>query len=218
MHPVHIVLVEDEVLLRASLQQLLIETGYAVSCFSSGKGLIDLLNEKAERTRPWSLVIMDVHLDGDNGLAVQRAARELGCTTPFIFMSAQQNARDVNQAWRDGAHNFLFKPFTPDELLHAIDDALRTDAVISPSLENATEPATLKKFQQLTPRQKEVLKLVAKGLSNTQISAVLSISARTVKMHRESMMHRYGFKHVTELVRFHDACRALFEQESPTGN
>jgi len=68
---------------------------------------------------------------------------------------------------------------------------------------------TIQKFNQLTPRQKEVLKLVAQGFSNTQISVLLSISARTVKMHREAMMHRYGFSHVTDLVRFHDACKEL---------
>ena len=60
------------------------------------------------------------------------------------------------------------------------------------------------------PRQKDVLRLVARGLSNTQISAQLGIAARTVKMHRESIMHRFGFTHVTHLVRFHDACKHLF--------
>ena len=63
--------------------------------------------------------------------------------------------------------------------------------------------------KNLTRRQKEVLKLVASGLSNTMISAQIGISPRTVKMHRESLMHRLGFNHVTDLVRFNDACKDL---------
>jgi FixJ family two-component response regulator len=205
----HIVLVEDERLLRISLEQLLLESGYLVTCFSSGRELIELFEQKSSVIRSWNLVIMDVHLDGDNGLEAQKTIRNLGYKIPFIFMSAQQNARDVNQAWRHGAHNFLFKPFTPDEFLKAINDVVKTRPQKPLSTSPSVSAETIQKFNQLTPRQKEVLKLVAQGFSNTQISVLLSISARTVKMHREAMMHRYGFSHVTDLVRFHDACKEL---------
>lgn len=116
----------------------------------------------------------------------------------------------MNQAWQDGALNFLFKPFTSDELLDAIARAMAPATPVTMADAAAEiDPQTLEKFERLTPRQREVLQRVAKGQSNTTIAKEMGISARTVKMHRESMMHRLGFTHVTELVRFHDACQAL---------
>lgn len=205
-----LLLVEDEELLRTSLHKFLVGYGYRVCSHSSGKALLDLLSKETNPDEKWAVVIMDVHLEGHNGVQVQKAVRELGLRIPFVFMSAHQNAQDVNQAWRDGAHDFLFKPFTPDELLQAVERAMAANTAVHAISSPAIAQETLDKFNRLTPRQKEVLQLVATGLSNTQISERLRISARTVKMHRESMMHRFGFTHVTDLVRFHDACKGLF--------
>ena len=141
---------------------------------------------------------------------MQRVLRDLGIRWPVVFMSAHEDARKVNQAWQDGALNFLFKPFTSDELLDAITRAMAPATPVRMADAAAEiDPQTLEKFERLTPRQREVLRRVAKGQSNTTIAKEMGISARTVKMHRESMMHRLGFTHVTELVRFHDACQAL---------
>lgn len=208
MTPKQVLLVEDEALLRSSLAQVLLACGYEVRGFSSGKAVLDLLQSDAPRA-DWALVIMDVHLDGDNGLEVQKKMRELGVRIPFIFMSAHQNAHDVNQAWRDGAHNFLFKPFSPDELLEAVGKAIAASTEVQATAGSSSDPDLLEKVKRLTPRQRQVLKWVANGLSNTQIAAHMGLSPRTVKMHRESMMHRFGFTHVADLVRFHDVCRHL---------
>lgn len=205
----NVLLVEDEELLRTSLENLLHASGYGVRSFSSGQAFLELLNTDDAPLKNWALVVMDVRLNGDSGLEIHKTVRDLGIQIPFIFMSAHQNAQVVNQAWRDGAHNFLFKPFTPNELLQTIEKAISVAQGRNHHDKTAVDLDIIDKFNRLTPRQKEVLKWVASGLSNTQISAQIGISTRTVKMHREAMMHRFGFTHITDLVRFHDACKSL---------
>ena len=138
-------------------------------------------------------------------------------------MSAQQDAQNVNQAWRDGASNFLFKPFTPKELLNALDDALRSranrDVAAVSSGQTNLSPEQLEWVASLTPRQRQVLKLVATGLTHQQISEVIGISPRTVKLHRAAMMQRLNCKNVTDLVRIYESSKHLLRaEESLVGN
>lgn len=205
-----ILLVEDDALLCTSLEQLLKISGYQVECFQSSLDVFDFLLGNSNLDTKKTLLLIDVHLRGESGIDIQKTVRSQGLGLPCVFMSAHQNAKEVNQAWLDGALNFLFKPFTPKELLEAIAKAFDAHLGVAVTSDRSSIPAdVLEKFSRLTPRQKEVLKLVAFGLSNTVIAARLGISARTVKMHRESMMHRFGFAHVADLVRFHDACKHL---------
>lgn len=207
--PPRILLLEDDAALCASLAQVLAASGYQVSCFSTGAALLAHVQRLPAPAQERTLVLMDVHLHGESGLEVHQALRQTGVELAVVFMSAHQDARKVNQAWQGGALNFLFKPFTTDELLAALASALADGSAEPQGLVAKPDPQTLDKFSRLTPRQKEVLQRVASGQSNTVIAAQMAISARTVKMHRESMMHRLGFTHVTELVRFHDACKHL---------
>lgn len=205
-----ILLLEDDTSLCGSLVQLLTLSGYQVSSFATGSELLGYLQSPQVANEGKTLILLDLHLRGESGIEVQKAVRERGIGWPVIFMSAHEDARKVNQAWQDGALNFLFKPFTSAELLEAIADAMTFEIPVLPTSVVDMDSGMPEKFNRLTPRQKEVLQRVARGQSNTVIASEMAISPRTVKMHRESMMHRLGFSHVTELVRFHDACRALF--------
>lgn len=212
MNSARILLLEDDASLCASLAQLLQLSGYQVDSFSEGAPLLAHVRAMGQADSGNTLILMDMHLRGESGIDVQRALRDLGIRWPVVFMSAHEDARKVNQAWQDGALNFLFKPFTSDELLDAMARAMVPATPVTTLLADAAaeiDPQILERFERLTPRQREVLQRVAKGQSNTTIAREMAISARTVKMHRESMMHRLGFTHVTELVRFHDACQAL---------
>lgn len=210
MTPTHIHLVEDDEPLRSSLERLLTGAGYQVVGYPSAEAFLHALDIHSVVDDGSALVIMDVQLGSASGIQVQKTVRAQGSLLPFVFISAHQDARNVNQAWQDGAHNFLFKPFMPDELLQAVSQALDT---VRTKITDSTSPGintkVMSQFKRLTPRQKEVLKWVASGHSNAEISALLSISTRTVKMHRASIMHGLGFTHVADLVRFHDACRHL---------
>ncbi len=204
-------LVEDDEPLRLSLERLLTASGHQVMGYASAQAILHAIQSHPDMDDGNTAVIMDVHLGADNGIEVQRLVRSWGSRLPFVFISAHQDAKDVNQAWRDGAINFLFKPFSPEDLLKAIDAALQAKHPALPeSQPTRIDPDILKQFKRLTPRQKEVMKRVAHGKSNAEISMELSISPRTVKMHRASIMHGLGFHHVADLIRFHDACRELF--------
>ncbi len=205
-----ILLVEDNDLLCASLQKMLMASDFKVQTFSTAQAFVEYVKDHLDTAANNStLALMDVNLGSESGIAAQQAIRSTAPDLPVVFMSAYQNARDVNQAWRDGALNFLFKPFTPAELMQAIDSAFENSLKKQTAHFSSVDPETLRKFERLTPRQRQVLKLVAQGFSNTSIAEEIGITPRTVKMHRESIMHRFGFTHVADLIRFHDSCRHL---------
>lgn len=210
MSNANIHLVEDDEPLRSSLERLLTSSGYQVVGHPNANTFLEAFHANVGMDDGNTLVIMDVHLGQTSGIDVQRSVRVAGSRLPFVFISAHQDAQNVNQAWRDGAHQFLFKPFMPDELLTAVTQALQTPrAEVLGNARTSADAEILNQFKRLTPRQREVLKLVATGHSNIQISELLSISTRTVKMHRASIMHGFGFTHVADLIRFHDACRHM---------
>lgn len=204
-------LVEDDDALSVSLERLLTGAGFSVLSFSSAENTIEHLTRTLTGPRQEKiLALVDLHLRGGKGFEVQQAAREMALAIPIIFMSAHMDARAVSQAWRDGAVDFIFKPFTPDELFDAMARVSWPEPSATAASGNKADAEIRRQFALLTPRQRTVLQRVAYGKSNTQIAAELNISTRTVKMHRESIMHRFGFQHFVDLVRFHDACSHLF--------
>ena len=204
-----ILLVEDDETLQAALDGLLKMSGYAVRIYASAEQMLANLPDQASTDKA-QCVLMDVHLKGMNGVQAQKRMRETGCDLPVVFMSGDINAHNVNQAWQNGAQNFLFKPFKPLELLKILEGVF---ASVPPKQALGTEEdgQLLAQLQMLTPRQREVLKWVATGQSNTLISSHMAISARTVKMHRAGIMHRLGFRHVADLVRFYEHSQHLLD-------
>jgi len=155
---------------------------------------------------------MDVNLGRLNGVDAQKLVRQLDADVPVVFMSAQPEARQVNEAWRDGASNFLFKPFTPKELLDVLSEALQSrkhaanpHPVARPAL--PVSPAQLARVATLTPRQRQVFERLAQGMTHQQISTAIGITPRTVKLHRAALMLRLQCRNLPELVRLHDAAR-----------
>ena len=202
-----VLLVEDDESLSAALDSLLKLSGYTVSTYVSAEKMLADLPDRPSPNRA-QCVLMDVHLKGMNGVQAQKRMREKGCDLPVVFMSGDMDAHNVNQAWQNGALNFLFKPFKPLELLKILEGVF----AVSPSrqaLSTEDDGHLIAQLQMLTPRQRQVLKWVATGQSNTLISSHMEISARTVKMHRAGIMHRLGFGHVADLVRFYERSQHL---------
>jgi FixJ family two-component response regulator len=202
-----VLLVEDDESLSAALDSLLKLSGYTVSTYVSAEKMLADLPDRPSPNRA-QCVLMDVHLKGMNGVQAQKRMREKGCDLPVVFMSGDMDAHNVNQAWQNGALNFLFKPFKPLELLKILEGVFAA----SPSrqaLSTEDDGHLIAQLQILTPRQRQVLKWVATGQSNTLISSHMEISARTVKMHRAGIMHRLGFGHVADLVRFYERSQHL---------
>lgn len=202
-----VLLVEDDESLSAALESLLKLSGYTVRTYVSAEKMLADLPDRPSPNRA-QCVLMDVNLKGMNGVQAQKRMREKGCDLPVVFMSGDMDAHNVNQAWQNGAQNFLFKPFKPLELLKILEGVFAA----SPSrqaLSTEDDGHLIAQLQMLTPRQRQVLKWVATGQSNTLISSHMDISARTVKMHRAGIMHRLGFGHVADLVRFYERSQHL---------
>ncbi len=212
----HLFIVEDDAELRSSLTRFLIVSGYQVTGFESAESFLSVFSNTATTPSP-DCIVLDVNLPGINGVEAQYKLRELNISCPVIFVSAELNARHVNKAWRDGATDFLFKPFAPTDLVQCLRKVLdqRNSASVdqnTPSPETTHTKLALEQtslIQNLTPRQLEVLLLLVEGLSNTKIGTKLKISARTVKMHREALMQRLGIRHITELARIYEKCKHL---------
>lgn len=208
-----ILLVEDDAQLRASLARLLDISGYDVTCHTSAETLLAELSAPSAQAQPLC-VLMDVNLTGLSGVQAQTVLRQQHPDMPVIFISAELNAHHVNQAWREGAAEFLFKPFAPESLMLALEKVTARRASVgvvrSGDAQTPAEAAQARLIQSLTARQLQVLEGLVQGHSNTRIAERLHISARTVKMHREGIMRRLGLRHLADLVRYYEQHKSLF--------
>lgn len=208
-----ILVVEDDLSLQRSLVRVLVQEGYAVSSYEHAESMLAALMGRQPTPRPLCL-LLDLNLGGMSGIDAQRLARQLRPGMPVVFMSAQQDPKHINQAWRDGAVDFLFKPFSAQDLLQTLERALtqsRQRAAAAPWPD--IDPDLQMRVQALTPRQRQVLAAVANGLTHAQIAQQLEISARTVKLHRAAMMQRLRCRTLADLVRLYESCKHLLQPQ-----
>lgn len=191
---VHVVDEVEEV--RSFLGALLTNAGYEVLCYSSAP-------EFLERYRPSlpQCLLLDMRLPLVTGLELQRQLKLHGRDQdlPVILMSGHGSTSAVIQAFKQGAEDFLEKPLEPEVLLDAIQHAIMKNEA-----QGRTCAARRKAHAQLaalTPREREVLELVARGLPSKNIANSLSISRKTVDLHRANVMRKLGATSVAELVR-----------------
>jgi len=190
-------LVDDEPQLRSYLARLLRSEGFLVAPFATA----DELLEKTPLEGPGCL-ILDVCLPGLSGLDLQRILMERASRLPIIFISGQGTVPMSVQAMKDGALDFLVKPLDKDDLVADVGWAL--DLSARTCAEHAEDRALQARFQTLSPRQVQVIRLVAAGKLNKQIAADLHIVEKTVKVHRSRAMQKLGARSVAELVRLAD--------------
>lgn len=173
-------LVDDDEAVRRSAGFMLKTSGFLVQTFASG---VDLLKE---RELAPGCIVLDVRMPEMDGLEVQQALRARGVTFPVIVMTGHGDVEVAVQAMKNGAVDFIEKPFEKAVLLEAISEAFAR-------LENAGRGRTRAKearvtLEALTPREKEVLLGLARGHPNKTIGFDLGISSRTVEIHRANLM------------------------------
>lgn len=206
MKPVRVLLADDHTLVRAGLRKLLeaMPEVEVVGEASDGLALLAL----AAQLRP-ALVLMDIAMPGLNGLeATARLARQ-SPDIRVLILSMHQNEEYVRQALRHGAAGYLLKDAAPMELDLAIRAVLRGETYLSPAVSRGVVSDYVQRLRgeetpgtQLTPRQREVLQLVAEGHSTKEIARRLDLSVKTVDTHRSQLMKLLDIHEVAGLVRY----------------
>ncbi len=206
MGRVRLLLTEDHWLVRASLRSLIDDFPDAevIAEASNGREALELVTQH----RP-DLVLMDISMPGLNGLeATRRIVKEFP-QVRVIVLSMHTNESYVLQALRAGASGYVLKGSPPNELELAIASVARGEIFLSPAISkhvidaylNRTEVKT-SSLEQLTPRQREILQLIAEGKSSKEIAQLLDASVKTIESHRASLMERLDIHDLAGLVRY----------------
>jgi FixJ family two-component response regulator len=189
--------VDDDAAMRQSLKSLLRSVGLRVEVFASAQDFL--------RCTPPDLpgcLVLDVRLPGLSGLDLQRQMAEANLDIPIVFITGHGDIPMTVRAMKDGAVEFLTKPFRDQELLDAIQ--LGLERARQARAQRAQSQELHRRYLSLTPREREVLAYVVAGLLNKQIAGELGLSETTVKIHRHRVMEKMGADSVAGLVRMAD--------------
>jgi DNA-binding NarL/FixJ family response regulator len=197
-----VVLADDQRVVREGLASLLglLPDIEVLGTASDGEEAIALV----ERLRP-DVVLMDLRMPRCDGVAATRRLREQGSTTKVVVLTTYADDRSVVEALRAGARGFLTKDAGADEIERAIAAVVRGEAAIDPAVQHhlvAAVAAQPELPDGLTPREGEVLTLIAQGLSNGEIAARLFVSEATVKSHVNHLFAKTGVRHRAQAVSY----------------
>jgi len=189
--------VDDDPSILASLESLLSSEGYVVQTFETAQMFL-----AAKRLDLPGCLVLDVRLRGASGLEFQRELLRSGIRTPVVFITGHGDVPMSVAAMKAGAIEFLMKPFRDQDLLEAVQNGIEQDRL---RRAEASRMAELRdRYAAMTPREREILPLVASGLMNKQIATSLQLSEVTVKVHRAQIMHKLQAKTLADLVRMAD--------------
>lgn len=202
---VRVLLSDDHALIRGALRLMVERIEGVVVVAEAGDGRTTVA--QAIEHRP-DIVMLDIAMGGMNGIEALARIREAVPATRVLILSSHESAEFVLRALRAGAHGYLVKGATPDELASAIREVMAGKAYLSPSISGHVisgvreRSASETPLDLLTPRQREILQLIAEGKSTKAIAADLDVSIKTAETHRAALMERLGIRDVAGLVLF----------------
>lgn len=190
-----IFIVDDDPSFLKGIERLLRSCGFTIRCYGSAADFV------ADHTPDAvGCVLADLRMPEMDGIALQRHLAESPNPLPIVFLTAQGDIPTSVEAMRRGAEDFLVKTAAKETIIAAVERALARDEA-----ERRTRMRRLEleqRCEDLTPREREVLRHVLKGLRNNQIAQAMSIGERSVKRHRTNLMTKLGVGSVAELVQF----------------
>ncbi len=186
--------VDDDEAVRSSLRLLLRSVGLAAAAYPGAREFL----EAYDPAQP-GCVVLDVRMPGMSGLELQETLNRSGATIPVIFITGHGDIPMAVEAMQHGAFDFLQKPFRDQDLIDRVQRALERDRSTRAQLRQ--HDRIRERVDSLTPREREVLQLVAQGKPNKVMAADLGVSQRTVEIHRARVMEKMGAASVAQLVR-----------------
>jgi FixJ family two-component response regulator len=189
-------IVDDDDGMRRALSVLMTTVGYQPAAFAGPREFL----AKHDPGQP-SCLVLDVRMPEMSGLELQQHLNRSGSMLPIILVSGHGDIPMAVQAMKDGAFDFLQKPFRDQELLDRINGALKLDAENRASTDRLAD--LKQRSDSLTPREREVMALVVDGKANKVVAIDLGLSERTVEIHRANVMEKMGARSVAHLVKMH---------------
>jgi FixJ family two-component response regulator len=189
-----VAIVDDDEYVRDGLVELLDSVGYKTQIFIHAKEFLETFDPLTV-----GCILLDVRMPGMSGIELQHKLNEMDIRIPIIIMTGHGDIAMAVQAMKDGAFEFIQKPFRDQDVIDAITKALEKNALDREVLDKK------EKIQQqidlLTKREREVVNYVLEGMANKVIAKQLGVSDRTVEIHRSHAMQKLGVKSVAELVK-----------------
>ena len=203
MNPIRLLIVDDHKLVRAGIISLLkeIHDVKVVAEADNGRDALKLME-----TRSPDLVLMDVAMRGLNGLETLARIARKSPRARVIILSMHSNEEYVIQALEEGACGYLLKDASPQELEIAVKAAMEGETYLSPKISKQVIDSYLKRAHGtatilLTPRQREIVQLIAEGCSTKEIASKLNLAVRTVETHRANIKRKLNLNTAAELIR-----------------
>lgn len=187
--------VDDDASVRKSLVRLLKSAGYRPESFASADEFLECWKGNPVP----GCVLLDIQMPGLDGLQLQQRLQTSTHGIPIIFITGHGDIPSSVTAMKAGAIDFFPKPFSDEDLLKAVREAVQRDH--RERTERAERAAVATLFETLTPREREVMALVVRGMLNKQIASALGASEKTVKIHRGRVMEKMKVQSVADLVR-----------------
>ncbi|HVQ17307.1 MAG TPA: response regulator transcription factor [Vicinamibacterales bacterium] len=197
-----VLLADDHHLLLGALEKLLAPECEIVGTASDGRSLV----AEAQRLKP-DVVILDIAMPLLNGLDAGRQIKQLRKSTKLVYVTMNEDPDLAAEAFRAGASAYLLKRSAASELLLAIREVMNGRSYVTPLVTEGLvgsfmDAANRKPSHDLTPRQREVLQLLAEGHSMKQVAALLNVTPRTVAFHKYRMMEQLNIRSNAELIQF----------------
>ncbi len=192
-----LILIDDHTLFREGLESLLaLRNINVLAAVGNGRDGLRLASELAP-----DIILLDMRMPEMDGIDVLRQLRKNGFKNPVVMLTTSSDERDLVQSLRSGAQGYLLKDMEPDQLVLALRDIVNGKTVVAPDLApvlarivqgDTVEADDNSPFSKLTPRENEILSLLAEGQSNKVIARNLGISDGTVKLHVKSILRKLG--------------------------
>jgi len=186
-------IVDDDEAVRDSIKELARSVGLIAKTYASAQAFLDAFDDNLP-----GCLVLDVRMAHMSGVTLQAILNERRARIPIVFISAHGDIATAVEAMKAGAVTFVQKPYREQQLLDSINEALAKDAATRGSAEAQAKVGAA--LDALTDREREVLDLVVKGLSNKLIAKELNISHRTVEQHRSRIFDKLGVASIVELI------------------